>query len=382
MRGLKCILKILLYFVCSFGIGLVVATGIMVLFTDTTSPELMGKLIDIDMPEILLAVSVGMLSLLVSVLVLIPLHEAGHLVCGLLTGYSFVSFRIFNLTLVRKDGKFQVKRFGIAGTGGQCLLTPPDVAPEKMPVGWYNAGGLIAQLLAAALAFPLFLGIESPFLAEALAIFLMTDLLILLLNGIPMKLNGIGNDGYNGLSLRGNMRARQALAVQLRSNVLIQNGVRPKDMPLEMFKASMDIDFSNPLEVALPLMTASRLLDEMKWEEARGKFEEIYLHRDVMAGLYVSETACELVFLSLVVGDVGRACELYDDALRIYIDAYREVMSSKERILCAVALFLEHDVEKAHGIYDSLTRRKDRYLLQGEVASDLALMRYMLNNAA
>lgn len=29
-----------------------------------------------------------------------------------------------------------------------------------------------------------------------------------------------------------------------------------------------------------------------------------------------------------------------------------------------------------------ITRRKDRYLLQGEVASDLTLMRYILNNAA
>ena len=31
----------------------------------------------------------------------IILHEAGHLVCGLLTGYRFVSFRVGSLTLIK-----------------------------------------------------------------------------------------------------------------------------------------------------------------------------------------------------------------------------------------------------------------------------------------
>ena len=43
---------------------------------------------------IMLAVSFG------AILLHVIIHEAGHLVFGLLSGYRFVSFRIFSLTLV------------------------------------------------------------------------------------------------------------------------------------------------------------------------------------------------------------------------------------------------------------------------------------------
>ena len=55
----------------------------------------------------------------------ILLHEAGHLVFGLLTGYRFLSFRVGSLMLVREQGKLRLKSFSIAGTGGQCILIPP-----------------------------------------------------------------------------------------------------------------------------------------------------------------------------------------------------------------------------------------------------------------
>ena len=50
----------------------------------------------------------------------IVLHEAGHLVCGLMSGYRFVSFRVGSITLFKDgDGKLRFKRFKLAGTGGQ-----------------------------------------------------------------------------------------------------------------------------------------------------------------------------------------------------------------------------------------------------------------------
>ena len=34
----------------------------------------------------------------------IVLHEAGHLIGGLLNGYSFAAFNVFNLTIIKKTG--------------------------------------------------------------------------------------------------------------------------------------------------------------------------------------------------------------------------------------------------------------------------------------
>jgi len=39
---------------------------------------------------------------------------------------------------------------------------------------------------------------------------------------------------------------------------------------------------------------------------------------------------------------------------------------------------MDHDEPKARDIYDNLVKRKEAYLLQGEVKSDLAIMENML----
>ena len=80
------------------------------------------------------------------------LHEGGHLVCGLLTGYRFVSFRIGSWMVQRENGRLRFHRYTLAGTAGQCLLAPPELTEGKIPYKLYNLGGVLANLLAAALA--------------------------------------------------------------------------------------------------------------------------------------------------------------------------------------------------------------------------------------
>lgn len=359
--------------------GLLIAAIGAVLFTDTTLPEFVDRLASANALEAAVAALVGMAAFIVSIAILIPAHEAGHLVCGLLTGYKFVSFRIFNLTFIKVDGRLRIKRFSIAGTGGQCLLAPPHLPLERIPAGWYNAGGVLVNILMLLIALPLLWLGMNPFLFEALVIFCLTDAIIILINGVPMKLGGIGNDGYNMLYLHKHLLSKRALVIQLHSNALIQNGVRPKDMPEEWFWWKTDIDFVNPLEVSIPLMYASRLIDEMKFEEAYHRFEELYAHKDVIMQLYVNEIACELAFCAMVTGRKERAEVLLDTRLMKYIEAYRKVMSSKQRVLCAKALYIDNDRDKALEIFSALESSKDKYLLQGEVTSDLAIMKHILS---
>ena len=94
--------------------------------------------------------------------------------------------------------------------------------------------------------------------------------------------------------------------------------------------------------------------------------------------LYVREIACELVYLYLIGGRKEDARTLLDKPLNDYIESQRGVASSKERLSCAIAYFLEEDRDKAMEIFTDLDARKAKYLLQGEVKSDLALMRAFL----
>lgn len=377
---MKTVLKLIGGLLLGGLIGLVIGGLIAILFTDTTFSEYIDKFYSFDISEGLAVFLVAIGSFILSLSILIPIHELGHLVCGLLTGYKFVSFRIFNFTLLKENGKFRIKKFAIAGTGGQCLLTPPDLPLEKIPTGWYNFGGVLANLILLSIALPFSFLDLNPFVAEALWIFILTDVVMILLNGIPMQAGGVGNDAYNMKLLKKNFRSKQGIVNQLRANALIQNGVRPKDMPEYLFSNPKDIDYKNALEVSIPLMYSSRLIDQKKYEEALSDMETLYAHKDEIMPLYVKEIACELVFLYLRTGNIEEAEKLLDKDLRKYIETYRKMMSSKERLLIAIALYLDKDKEKAEALYKTLKARKDEYLLQGEVESDLHLIEDMLSS--
>ena len=375
---MKNVLKLLGWFLASVVAGLMVGALGVVIFTDTTLHEFYGNLISANFLEVAGAALTGMVATLAAIVILVVVHEAGHLVCGMATGYGFVSFRIFNLTFIRIDGKIKVKRFAVAGTGGQCLLTPPDLPVDQIPTACYNAGGVLANIVALLIMAPLLLLDLHPVMSEVLVIFCVIDVVIILLNGIPMKLGGIGNDAYNMFYLRNNPLSKRALLDQLRSNALLQNGVRPGEMPDEWFEWKADVDYKNPLEVSIPMMFASRCVDELDFETAYHKFEELYSHKADMIQLYVNEIACELAFCAMATGRRDRAESLLDAKLMGYVEAYRSVMSSKQRLLCAKALCIDNDPDGAQAIYKALESSKDKYLMQGEVRSDLAIMETIL----
>ena len=143
-------------------IGFVGIIGVRVLVLGDSFDGLHSKFAETGMLETVGVSLLAILILLFSIFLQVLLHEGGHLVCGLATGYRFVSFRIFNLTFIRKDGKLCIKRFSLAGTGGQCLLTPPERPLEDIPTTLYNLGGVLANLLTAILAFLPLLTVDEP----------------------------------------------------------------------------------------------------------------------------------------------------------------------------------------------------------------------------
>lgn len=377
METAKQLLKILVWLVIGGVAGYFIGTGIGSLISGNSFDVSTDKISSMAAGEGMLVFFTAILAIITGFVVLVSVHEAGHLVAGLATGYKFVSFRIFNLTFIRMDGKMKIKSFGVAGTGGQCLLLPPDKPLEDIPSAWYNAGGVLANIMVLILGIPILLISENPFVIEFTAVFLMIDLLMILSNGIPMKLNGLGNDGYNLLHMHKDLKSKKSIIMQLRANALIQQGLRPVEMPSELFRMEEVADWKNPLEVSLPLAHASLLVDRMEFDKARSEFEEMYGHRNEIMQLYNFEIAGELAFCAMVTGDTALAERVLEPKVRKYIQTYSKVMSGKQRILFAMALYLEGDIAKASEIFRKLESEKDKYLLQGEVRSDLAIMRHL-----
>lgn len=57
----------------------------------------------VDKVKLLWAIGLASIAIVVSFIANTILHEAGHLVGGLLTGYKFLSFRVGSLTLQKED---------------------------------------------------------------------------------------------------------------------------------------------------------------------------------------------------------------------------------------------------------------------------------------
>jgi len=392
---MKQVLKYIGVFVLSALGGFALAVAGVLIFTDLTFEEYMGKFISTDIMEFVGVALFSIASFFVSLLIQVILHEGGHLVCGLATGYKFVSFRIFSLTLIRLNGKFCIKKFKIAGTGGQCLLTPPERALEEIPTVLYNAGGFLVNIIVSAVAFCLISSCDAPLLKVFLLLFGLTGLLLALINGIPLKVNGIGNDGHNMLTLGKNPKAKGAMVMQLRANALIVEGLTPVEMPREWFVAENedidaisipdDTDWSDAISLTVELMRISYLMDlrddvNKRMEQAHNLLEEVYSHKDKLMGLIANETATELLFTALATGRKELAASLYTPELQKYINTYKGVMSSKERVLWAVAYYMDENMEEAGKIYNSLKERSSGFLMQGEVKMDISLIERLLGS--
>ena len=99
---MKSALKLLATFGVGCLIGIVLVCAGIVSFTDMTWNELVQKLAKIEVLEMVGIFAGSIVCTLIAFILQIVLHEGGHLLFGLLSGYRFVSFRIFNWTLIRQ----------------------------------------------------------------------------------------------------------------------------------------------------------------------------------------------------------------------------------------------------------------------------------------
>lgn len=231
----------------------------------------------------------------ISYFIHVVIHEGGHLLFGLLTGYEFVSFRIGSMMFIRKDGKFIRKKYTIPGTGGQCLLMPKGDDYKTVPYFFYHAGGFIMNFVTSILVLLITLSFDDNYIKMLGMVYSIIGFVIGLMNSIPLN-NKITNDGYNILSIYKHDEERKAVFQQMKIIGLITlEEKRLKDMPSEYFELADEKCFNYPLCCASACLTVSRYIDEFKFDKAYelGKnLIENYSMMDVQKYLFYGELMC------------------------------------------------------------------------------------------
>lgn len=302
------------------------------------------------------------------------LHEGGHLVFGLMTGYRFCSFRIGRMMIAMQDGRLRVSRMHIAGTGGQCLMAPPEMVNGRMPYVLYNLGGVIVNAVVAVIGLAVFLltGMQSVWSAFPLML-AVTGFTTALLNGVPMS-GAVSNDGANCVAVAKDPNALEALRMQLVINERITAGVRPKDMPEEWFLVPEGADMKNPLIAARGIFAEARLLDAGCYEEAWTMTKQMLNCHDGIAGVQRALLTVDAIYLALVVEcDANKAKTLLDKPTNKIMKAMAG-QPSVIRTEYALALLADHDEKKAKAALERFEKAAKTHPYACEIESERELI--------
>ena len=324
----------------------------------------------------LLALPGLLVGLYAAMIVQIVIHEAGHLVFGLATGYRFVSFRVFSLMWVRLEGRIRLRRFSLAGTGGQCIMGPPDLTNGSMPVLLYNFGGAIFN----ALSIPVFLGVSLLFPGGSYPVFFCQIMALIgavyaLMNGVPWHMGLEDNDGMNAVALRKSPAAVRAFWTQLKATEQISRGVRLREMPEEWFFLPGEEGLHNSMEAACAVLYAGRLMDSGRLGEAGQVMEKLCEGDNAVAGLHRGLMRSDLAFLEIL-GENRREVidSLLGDREQQQLMKAMRYYPSVLRTQYACALLAEGDREKAGEIRKRFERAAAGYPYPCEIEGERELM--------
>lgn len=267
-------------------------------FTDMLFPEGNGG-------KELMVLLLLIMSTLPAFLIHIIVHEAGHLVCGLLSGYKFLSFRVGSLTLLKSGGRLSFKKTTVAGTAGQCIMIPPDCEKSKdCPFVLYFLGGGLANFLLSAV-----LGGLSLLCGGVLRILLIISALAGVSIGInnlfPAEFGGMVNDGSNVFlpSCKGK-KAKSANYLLLKCNAYFTCNEDLSKMPENLKNGILDFDYSDLSNVCVQNLycyAAAIYHSEGDCEKAASIYRSMLNDKNVI-GIFKNECRCECIYYELTGG--------------------------------------------------------------------------------
>lgn len=316
-----------------------------------------------------------MVLVVISYIIQIIIHELGHLIFGILSGYKFVSFRIFSFMWIKKGDTINFKRYSLVGTAGQCLMSLPENTEDTPPVLLHNLGGGLMNFISACFFGTLWFIIpQIPIISIFLLLLTAMGLFNMLINCIPFDLGIIVNDGYNAFFLKKNEDAMHSFIIQLSVNKLISQDVSLKDMPEEWFIFPEEKTLQNSLSSVLATLCYNKLLVEHRFDEARIQMERLRGSDVNLMGIHSNLLINDLIYCELI-GE-RRAVKVMELLTPKQKKAMRSMATniSVIRTEYTYALLYETDEKKAEIIKKRFEKIASKYPYLGEIADERELM--------
>ncbi|MBR0136946.1 MAG: hypothetical protein IJM15_00845 [Erysipelotrichaceae bacterium] len=296
------------------------------------------------------------------------IHEAGHLVFGLLTGYRFRSFRIFNIMLTVENGKPKFSKFSIAGTLGQCLMSSP-LDRSKKPYFLYNLGGVIFNIISY-----LIFTIPAVFaVSPEIRLLCLGQIMFALINafgnGIPNMMGGISTDGDNLLEMKRHPESIDCLYNMLDINDMMLDGKSMIEVPDELINTGEEVIHNGTLGSSGLVYLESKQLSRHDFE---GMMETIKFVRDNNIPLNSIAEFSFILDSSYVQCLKGEFVPLDDKIFKKYLASTRTIPSTI-RYNYVEALY-NKDSAGAAKYLEEFKKVENTYPYSGELKNERELM--------
>ncbi len=325
--------------------------------------------------ETLFYLAIAFIEMFVIIYLQVIIHEAGHLVAGILSGYTFSSFRIGNFMWVKEKEKVHLRRLSLEGTGGQCLMNPPDMVDGKLPFVFYNLGGVLMNLATIPICIVGFICFQrSPLASIFFLIMCVVGFTYALINGIPMKLGIVNNDGCNVKELGKSEEALRSFWVQMKVAEQLTKGVRLKDMPSEWFFLPEESELQNGITAVMAVFYENRLMDEHAFTEVEALIDRLLSIETGIVGLHQNLLICDRIYCELIRGGDH---EIID---RLYSKNQMKFMKQMQKFPTVIrtdyayTLLYKKDVEKAKQTKDLFEKYAKQYPYPSDIESERELM--------
>ncbi len=324
--------------------------------------------------HLILMVSIIIIMVLIALFINTIIHEVGHLIGGLLSGYRFSSFRIFNIMIMKSNGKMVLRKFSLPNTGGQCLMDPPELIDGNMKYTLYNLAGSLFSIISGGVFLALaYSSIDEVFLEVFLKILGYMAIVLGLYNIIPLKTGVIYNDGMHLVILNKEPQAVFALWLQLKISKLQCEGVRLKDFNSEWFFMPEKEELKNPLISSIGVFYVNKLIDEENFVEAYKIVDEL-LHEDVkLIPFYKKLLELDKIFLELMNGNNEIINTLYNDELKAFSKSIQN-LPSRIRTEYAIALLHEKNETKAKKLLAQFKKISKSHPYTGDIEGEKELI--------
>ena len=301
----------------------------------------------VDTPNTILLLIAGVIVFILQIIV----HEAGHLFFGLLSGYKFISFRVFDFKITKdENGKFKIRYERLAGTGGQCLMRAPEYVEGKFKYKLYLLGGVTFNLL-----FSIVFWLVLPNYYTLL--FALIGFALAFLNLIPMGFN----DGMTFYHASKDETTRFVLYLKLEyiyyqsigKNLLIEQPEIVEKIN------SLEITNTNYLTDALEFIKLDGLEYFFEFDALYNETRKLYIERDDLLPVYKVELMALLVkLISLVNPEDELLEELMKD--KTLLARFKQKNPQTKNILATYEWGVKLDDEKAMILIEEARKLKNK----------------------